>query len=310
MDGTVALGGAGRRFVVGCLTLNGQVLQPMIYRSAGIIGEFRPVACGVCDADVRCFAAATRAMSGSCGCRCAEGGYGRDCLPVYLPRVDGCNRTPAMPPLSHTVTLTETRSPTPTWTPSLSTAHYSPTQHGPTETLQGTETVALSPTRTPTASVSGTLWWSEVACPTLAVTTTTAGGSLTQHDIRGGGSAVPTLLMVALPPPFRWARDPQLCTHLSFVPVSTARPSGFGGPWGAMLSNATWVRKATNPSTVLKLAVPVHRGYFIAADETIVIRCDAVAVSGGCKGVLLGSFAISSDTLPVAASALSAITGV
>ncbi|KAF8292281.1 putative dispersed gene family protein 1 (DGF-1) [Trypanosoma cruzi] len=309
MDGTVALVGAGRRFVVGCLTLNGQTLRPMDYRSAGIIGEFRPVACGVCDADVRCFAAATRAMSGSCRCRCAEGGYGRDCLPVYLPHVDGCNRTPAMPPLSHTATLTEKRSLTPTWTPSLSATQYWPTRHGPTETLQVTETVALSPTRTPTALVSSTLWWSEVACPTLAVTTTAAGGSLTQNDIRGGGSAVPTRLMVALPPPLRWARDPQLGTHLSFVPVSAAQPSGFGGPWGAMLRNATWVRNATNPSTVLELAVPVHRGYFIAADETIVIRCNAVAVSGGCKGVLLGSFTIRSNTLP-AASALSAITGV
>ncbi|PWU86461.1 dispersed gene family protein 1 (DGF-1) [Trypanosoma cruzi] len=307
MDGTVALVGVGRRFVVGCLTLNGQVLRPMDYRSAGIIGEFRPVACGVCDADVRCFTAATRAMSGSCGCRCAEGGYGRDCLPVYLPRVDGCNRTPAMPPLSHTATLTETRSLTPT--PSQSATPYTPTHCGPTETLQVTETVALSPTRTPTASVSSTLWWSEVACPTLAVTTA-AGGGLTQNDIRGGGSAVPTLLMVALPPPFRWARDPQLGTYLSFVPVSTTQPRGFGGPWGAMLSNATWVRNATNPSTVLELAVPVHRGYFIAADETLVIRCDAVAVFGGCKGVLLGSFTIRSDTLPAAASALSAITGV
>ncbi|EAN94036.1 dispersed gene family protein 1 (DGF-1), putative [Trypanosoma cruzi] len=312
MDGTVALGGAGRRFVVGCLTLNGQALQPMDYRSAGIIGEFRSVACGVCDADVHCFAAATRAISGSCRCCCAEGGYGRDCLPVYLPHVDGCNRTPGMPLLSHTATLTETRSVTPTWTPtpSLSTTHYSPTQYGPTETLQVTETVVLPSTRTPTASVSSTLWWSEVACPTLAVTTTAAGGSLTQNDIRGGGSAVPTWLMVALPQPFRWARDPQLCTHLSFVPVSTAQPSGFGGPWGAMLSNATWVRNATNPSTVLELAVPVHRGYFIVADETIVIRCDAVAVSRGCKGVLLGSFTIRSDMLPAAASALSAITGV
>ncbi|PWV08769.1 dispersed gene family protein 1 (DGF-1) [Trypanosoma cruzi] len=312
MDGTVALVGAGRRFVVGCLTLNGQTLRPMEYRSAGIIGEFRPVACGVCDADVRCFAAATRAMSGSCGCRCAEGGYGRDCLPVYLPRVDGCNRTPAMPPLSHTATLTETRSPAPTWTPtpSLSATRYSPTQYSQTETLQVTETVALPPTRTPTASVSSTLWWSDVACPTLAVTTTADGGSLTQNDVRGGGSAVPTLLMVALPPPFRWACDPQLGTHLSFVPVSTAQPSGFGGPWGAMLRNATWVRNATNPSTVLELAVPVHRGYFIAADETIVIRCDAAAVSGGCKGVLLGSFTIRFDTLPAAASVLSAITGV
>ncbi|EAN94680.1 dispersed gene family protein 1 (DGF-1), putative [Trypanosoma cruzi] len=116
--------------------------------------------------------------------------------------------------------------------------------------------------------------------------------------------------MVALPPPFRWASDPQLGTHLSFVPVSTARPRGFGGPWGAMLSNATWVRNATNPSTILELAVPVHRGYFIAADETIVIRCDAAAVFGGCKGVLLGSFTIRSNTLPAAASALSAITGV
>ncbi|PWU87775.1 dispersed gene family protein 1 (DGF-1) [Trypanosoma cruzi] len=307
MDGTVALGGTGRKFVVGCLTLNGQALRPMDYRSAGIIGEFRPVACGVCDADVRCFAAATRAMSGSCGCRCAEGGYGHDCLPVYLPHVDGCNRTPGMPLLSRTATLTETRSPTmtPTWTP-----HYSPTRYGPTETLQVTETVALPPTRTPTASVSSTLWWSDVACPTLAVTTTADGGSLTQNDIRGGGSVVPTLLMVALPPPFRWARDPQLGTHLSFVPVSTAQPSGFGGPWGAMLSNATWVRNATNPSTVLELAVPVHRGYFIAADETIVIRCDAAAVFGDCKGVLLGSFTIRSDTLPAAAGALSAITGV
>ncbi|KAF8283615.1 putative dispersed gene family protein 1 (DGF-1) [Trypanosoma cruzi] len=304
MDGSVALAGAGRKFVVGCLTLNGQVLQPMDYRSAGIIGEFRPVACGVCDADVNCFAAATRAMSGSCGCRCAEGGYGRDCLPVYLPRVDGCNRTPGMPPLSHTETLTETRSLTSTWTPSLSTTHYSPTPYGPTKTLQVTETVALPPTRTPTASVSSTLWWSDVACPTLAVTTTAAGGSLTQSDIRGGRSAVPTQLMVTLPPPFRWARDPQLGTHLSFVPVSTAQLRGFGGPWGAMLRNAT------NSSTVLELAVPVHRGYFIAADETIVIRCDAVAVFGGCKGVLLGSFTIRSDTLPAAASALSAITGV
>ncbi|KAF8290176.1 putative dispersed gene family protein 1 (DGF-1) [Trypanosoma cruzi] len=310
MDGTVALGGAGRNFVVGCLTLNGQVLQPMDYRSAGIIEEFRPVACGVCDADVSCFAAATRAMSGSCGCRCAEGGYGRDCLPVYLPHVDGCNRTLAPPLLSRTATLTETRSPTLTWTPSLSTAQYSPTPYGPTETLQVTEAVALLPTRTPTASVSSTLWWSDVACPTLVVTTTAAGGNLTQNDIRGGGSAVPTLLMVALPPPFRWARDPQLGTHLSFVPVSTAQRSGFGGPWGAMLSNATWVRNATNPSTVLELAVPVHRGYFIAADETIVIRCDAVAVFGGCKGVLLGSFTIRSDTPPAVASALSAITGV
>ncbi|EKG03551.1 dispersed gene family protein 1 (DGF-1), putative, partial [Trypanosoma cruzi] len=217
--------------------------------------------------------------------------------------------TSGMPPLSHTATLTETRSPTPKWTPSLSTTHYSPTPYRPTETLQVTETVALPPTRTPTASVSGTLWWSEVACPTLAVTTA-AGGSLTQNDIRGGGSVVPTLLMVGLPPPFRWARDPQLGTHLSFVPVSTVQLRGFGGPWGAMLSNAKWVRNATNPSTVLELAVPVHRGYFIAADETIVIRCDAVAVSGGCKVVLLGSFTIRSSTPPAAASALSAITGV
>ncbi|PWU96087.1 dispersed gene family protein 1 (DGF-1) [Trypanosoma cruzi] len=310
MDGTVALGGAGRRFVVGCLTLNGHALRPMDYRSAGIIGEFRPVACGVCDADVHCFAAATRSMTGSCGCRCAEGGYGRDCLPVYLPHVDGCNRTPGMPLLSHTATLTLTPTWTATPTPTPSATQYSPAWYGPTETLQVTETVALSPTRTSTASVSGTLWWSEVACPTLAVTTTAAGESLTQNDIRGGGSAVPTLLMVALPPPFWWARDPQLGTHLSFVPVSTVQPRGFGGPWGAMLSNATWVRNATNPSTVLELAVPVHRGYFIAADETIVIRCDAAAVFGGCKGVLLGSFTIRSDTLPAAASALSAITGV
>ncbi|PWV08616.1 dispersed gene family protein 1 (DGF-1) [Trypanosoma cruzi] len=310
MDGTVALGGAGPRFVVGCLTLNGQALQPMGYRSAGIIGEFRPVACGVCDADVSCFAAATRAMSRSCRCRCAEGGHGRDCLPVYLPHVDGCNRTHGMPHLSYTATLTEMRSVTPTWTPRLSTTHYSSTQYWTTETQRVTETVALPPTRTPTASVSSTVWWSDVACPTLAVTTTAAGGSLTQNDIRGGGSAVPTLLMVALPPPFRWARDPQLGTHLSFVPTSTAQPSGFGGPWGAMLSNATWVRNATNPSTVLELAVPVHRGYSIAADETIVIRCDAVAVSGGCRGVLLGSFTIRSNMLPAAASALSAITGV
>ncbi|KAF8291531.1 putative dispersed gene family protein 1 (DGF-1) [Trypanosoma cruzi] len=309
MDGAVALVGAGRRFVVGCLTLNGQALRPMEYRSAGIIGEFRPVACGVCDADVSCFAAATRAMSGSCRCRCAEGGYGRDCLPVYLPHVDGCNRTPALPLLSHTATLTETRSPTPPWTP-IPTPNLSRTHYWPTETLQVTETVALLPTRTPTASVSSTLWWSEVACPTLAVTTTAAGGSLTQNDIRGGGSAVPTLLMVALPPPFRWARDPQLGTHLSFVLVSTAQPSGFGSPWGAMLRNATWERNATNPSTVLELAVPVHRGYFIAADETLVIRCDAAAVFGGCKGVLLGFFTIASNTLPVAASVLSAITGV
>ncbi|EKF31218.1 dispersed gene family protein 1 (DGF-1), putative [Trypanosoma cruzi marinkellei] len=312
MDGTVALVGAGGRFVVGCLTLNGQALQLMDYRSAGIIGKFRSVACGVCDADVSCFAAATKAMSGSCRCRCAEGGYGSDCLPVYLPRVDGCNRTPAPPLQSRTATLTKTRSLTMMWTatPSLSTAHCSPTQYGPTETLQVTETEALPPTRTPTASVSGTLWWSDVACPTLAVTTTAAGGSLTQNDIRGGVNAVPTLLVVALPPPFRWTRDPQLGTHLSFVPVSTAQPRGFGGPWGAMLSNATWVRNATNPSTVLELAVPVHHGYFIAADETIVIRCDAVAVSGGCKGVLLGSFTIASNTLPAAATALSAITGI
>ncbi|RNC34520.1 dispersed gene family protein 1 (DGF-1), partial [Trypanosoma cruzi] len=198
----------------------------------------------------------------------------------------------------------------PTWTLGLSTTHYSPTPYGPTEALQVTETMALPPTRTPTASVSGTLWWSDVACPTLAVTTTAAGGSLTQNDIRGGGSVVPTRLMVALPPPFRWASDPQLGTHLSFVPVSTAQPRGFGGPWGAMLSNATWMRNATNPSTVLELAVPMHRGYFIDADETIVIRCDAVAVFGGCKGVLLGSFTIRSNTLPAAANALSAITGV
>ncbi|KAF5213943.1 hypothetical protein ECC02_013503 [Trypanosoma cruzi] len=310
MDGTVALGGAGRRFVVGCLTLNGQALQPMDYRSAGIIGEFRPVACGVCDADVRCFAAATRAMSGSCGCRCAEGGYGRDCLPVYLPHVDGCNRTSVMPLLSCTGMVTEARSLTPTSTPSPSATHYSPTPYGPTGTLRVTEAVALLPTRTPTASVSSTPWWSDVACPTLAVTTAAAGGSLTQNDIRGGGSVVPTLLMVALPPPFRWARDPQLGTHLSFVPVSTAQPSGFGGPWGAMLRNATWERNATNPSTVVELAVPVHRGYSIVADETIVIRCDAAAVSGGCKGVLLGSFTIRLNTLPAAASVLSAITGV
>ncbi|EKF28084.1 dispersed gene family protein 1 (DGF-1), putative, partial [Trypanosoma cruzi marinkellei] len=311
MDGTVTLVGAGGKFVVGCLTLNERTLQPMEYRSAGIIGEFHPVACGVCDADVRCFAAATRAVSVSCGCRCAEGGYGRDCLPVYLPRVDGCSRTPEKPLLSHTVTLTETHSLTPTWTASLSAMRYSPTQYGPTETLQVTETAALSPTRTPTASVSSTPRWSDVACPTLAVTTTTAaGGGLTQNDIRGGGSAVPTRLMVTLPPPFRWARDLQLGVHLSFMPVSTAQPRGFGGPWGAMLSNATWVRNATNPFTVLELAVPVHRGYFIAADETIAIRCDAVAVSGGCKGVLLGSFTISSDTLPAAASVLSAISGV
>ncbi|PWV13049.1 dispersed gene family protein 1 (DGF-1) [Trypanosoma cruzi] len=310
MDGTVVLGGAGGKLVVGCLTLNGEALQPMDYRSAGIIGKFRPVACGVCDADVNCFAAATRAMSGSCRCRCAEGGYGRDCLPVYLPHVDGCNRTPAPPLLSHTATLTATRSLTPTWTPSPSATQYWPTRHGPTETQRVTETVELPLTRTPTASVSSTLWWSDVACPTLAVTTTAAGGSLTQSDIRGGGSAVPTLLMVALPPPFRWASDPQLGTHLSFVPTSTAQPSGFGGPWGAMLRNATWVRNETNPSTVLELAVPVHRGYFIDADETLVIRCDAVAVFSGCKGVLLGSFTIRSNTLPAAASVLSAITGV
>ncbi|EAN81145.1 dispersed gene family protein 1 (DGF-1), putative, partial [Trypanosoma cruzi] len=382
MDGTVELGGAGRKFVVGCLTLNGQALQAINYSSAGIIGKFRPVACSVCDADVRCFAAATRAMSRSCGCRCAEGGYGRDCLPVYLPQVDGCNRTPEKPLLSHTATLTATCSLTPTWTPtppttSLSTTRYSQTNYGPTETLQVTETETLLPTPTPAASVTATVlptttmtssdslptpatsvtatvlptttmtssdslptpaasvtatvlpsatmtaseslsmslsvsstpWWSDVACPKLAVTTA-AGGSLTQNDIRGGGSTVPTLLMVVLPPPFRWASDPHLGTHLSFVPVSTAQPRGFGGPWGAMLRNATWERNATNPSTVLELAVPVHRGYFIAADETIVIRCDAAAVSGGCNGVLLGSFTIASNTLPAVASALSTITGV
>ncbi|KAF8285803.1 putative dispersed gene family protein 1 (DGF-1) [Trypanosoma cruzi] len=337
MDGTVALGGAGRRFVVGCLTLNGQALQAINYRSAGIIGKVRPVACSVCDTDVSCFAAATRAMSESCRCRCAEGGYGRDCLPVYLPHVDGCNRTPEKPLLSQTATLTATRSLTPTWTPtapttSLSATRYSPTNYGPTETPQVTETVTLPPTLTPAASVtatepptatvtaseslsvslsvSSTPWWSDVACPTLTVTTTAAGGSLTQNDIRGGGSAVPTRLMVVLPPPFRWASDLQLGTHLSFVPVSTLQPTGFGGPWGAMLSNATWERNATNPSTVLELAVPVHRGYFIGADETIVIRCDAVAVSGGCNGALLGSFTIASNTPPAVASALSAITGV
>ncbi|RNC34527.1 dispersed gene family protein 1 (DGF-1), partial [Trypanosoma cruzi] len=331
MDGTVELGSAGRKFVVGCLTLNGQALQPINYRPAGIIGEVRPVACSVCDADVSCFAAATRAMSRSCRCRCAEGGYGRDCLPVYLPRVDGCNRTPEKP-LSQTATLTATRSLTPTWTPGMSTARYSPTNYGPTETLQVTGTETLLPTPTPAASVTATVlptatvtaseslsvslsvsstpWWSDVACPTLTVTTTAAGGSLTQNDIRGGGSAVPTWLMVVLPPPFRWAGDPHLGTHLSLVPVSTAQPTGFGGPWGAMLRNATWERNATNPSTVLELAVPVHRGYFIGADETIVIRCDAVAVFGGCKGVLLGSFTIASNTPPAVASALSAITGV
>ncbi|RNC31894.1 dispersed gene family protein 1 (DGF-1), partial [Trypanosoma cruzi] len=202
MDGTVELGSAGRKFVVGCLTLNGQALQPINYRSAGIIGKVRPVACSVCDADVSCFAAATRAMSESCRCRCAEGGYGRDCLPVYLPHVDGCNRTPEKPLLSHTATLTATRSLTPTWTPtppttSLSATRYSPTNYGPTETPQVTETVTLLPTPTPAASVTATVlptatmtaseslsvslsvsstpWWSDVACPTLTVTTTAAG---------------------------------------------------------------------------------------------------------------------------------------
>ncbi|RNF13671.1 dispersed gene family protein 1 (DGF-1) [Trypanosoma cruzi] len=102
----------------------------MDHRSAGIIGKFRPVACGVCDADVRCFATSTRAMPGWCRCRCAEGGYGHDCLPVYLPYVDGRSRTLFRPLLSHTATLTETRSLNSTWTPSLSTAHYSPLQYG------------------------------------------------------------------------------------------------------------------------------------------------------------------------------------
>ncbi|EKF98679.1 dispersed gene family protein 1 (DGF-1), putative, partial [Trypanosoma cruzi] len=173
-----------------------------------------------------------------------------------------------------------------------------------TATMTASESLSMS------LSVSSTPWWRDVACPTLTVTTTATGGSLTQKDIRGGGSAVPTRLMVALPLPFRWASDPQLGTHLSFVSVSTAQPRGFGGPWGAMLSNATWERNATNPSTVLELAVPVYRGYFIGADETIFIRCDTAAVSGGCKGVLLGSFTIASNALPAVASALSAITGV
>ncbi|RNF02115.1 dispersed gene family protein 1 (DGF-1), partial [Trypanosoma conorhini] len=99
MDGSVAPGGAGGEFVVGCLTLNGRVLAPAEYASVGITGHTRAVACGACDASVSCFAAATKSVSGSCRCRCAEGGYGRDCLPVHLPRVDGCNRTVACPAL-------------------------------------------------------------------------------------------------------------------------------------------------------------------------------------------------------------------
>ncbi|RNF19840.1 putative dispersed gene family protein 1 (DGF-1) [Trypanosoma conorhini] len=154
------------------------------------------------------------------------------------------------------------------------------------------------------------MWWSDVACPTLAVATTAAGGGLTQNDVRGGGGAAPVRLVVALPPPFRWASDPQLGTRLSFLQGSAAQPNGFSGPWGALLRNATWLRNATNPFNVLELAVPVYRGYFIGADETIIVSCDAEAVLGGCKGVLLGSFTVASNTPPALASALSAITGV
>ncbi|KAF5223635.1 hypothetical protein ECC02_003367 [Trypanosoma cruzi] len=99
MNGTVAVEGPGGDFVVGCVRHNGQTLNAAEYESVGISGYTRTVACGACDARVNCFAAATRAMSGSCVCRCAEGGYGRDCLPVYLPHVDGCNRTVTCPAL-------------------------------------------------------------------------------------------------------------------------------------------------------------------------------------------------------------------
>ncbi|ESL05228.1 dispersed protein family protein 1 (DGF-1) [Trypanosoma rangeli SC58] len=306
MDGTVARGSDGGRFVVGCLTLNGRALLPMNYRSAGIVGDFRSVACDVCDADVSCFAAATRSMPDSCRCRCAEGGYGRDCLPAYLPHVDGCDRMPAKPSLSYTVTPTP---PTPTPTPSLSATRYSPTHDGRTETPQVTATTTASVSLSVSLSVSDT-WWSDAACPALTVTTTAASGGLTQNDIRDGGGAAPVRLMVALPPPFRWASDPQLGTRLSFVQGSAAQPNGLSGPWGALLRSATWVRNATHPFAVLEMAVPVYGGYFIGADEMIIVRCDAEAVLGGCRGVLLGSFTVTSNAPPALASTLSAITGV
>ncbi|RNE97252.1 dispersed gene family protein 1 (DGF-1), partial [Trypanosoma rangeli] len=93
MDGAVSTGGAGGEFVVGCVRHNGRALEAAEYASVGITGYTRIVACNTCDVGVGCFAAATRSMSDSCRCRCAEGGYGRDCLPLQLPRVDGCNRT-------------------------------------------------------------------------------------------------------------------------------------------------------------------------------------------------------------------------
>ncbi|ORC83729.1 dispersed gene family protein 1 (DGF-1), partial [Trypanosoma theileri] len=332
MDGAVALGSAGRKFVVGCLSLNGQILQPREYQSVGITGVTRTVACNACNVDVSCFPGATRSMSETCRCRCTEGGYGRDCLPVYLPHPDGCNATGPKPELSYTVTLTETRSMTltstltvPTPTATLTVTRYSPTYYGPTLTRQLTPTATLTetvfvtplPPRTVTTSLTvsvtpsmtDTAGHRSVACPTLRVSTNAHGGGLTQNDIRSGG-AVPTWLLVELPAPFRWASDPQLTTRLRFVLRSAVQPNGFSGPWGEMLRNATWTRNATNPYNVLELAVPVYGGYFIGADETIFIECEARAVYGECDGVVLGSFTIASNTPPSLSNALSVIDGV
>ncbi|KEG08875.1 dispersed gene family protein 1 (DGF-1) [Trypanosoma grayi] len=235
-----------------------------MYESVGIVGRTRTVACDVCDADVSCFAPATKSMSARCRCRCIRGVYGDNCLPVRLPRPVGCNRIPAAPQSSYTASVS--------------------------------------------LSVSEAPGWSDVPCPTLSVATAT-GGRLTHSDIRNGGET-PPLLVVALPPPFRWASDPSLSTYMSFVLGSPKQPHGFSGPWGDMLRNATWERSATSPYSVLEVGVPVYSGYFIGVDEKILVLSNGTAVYGGCRGALVGPFTVVSGTPPSLINALAIIIGI
>ncbi|KEG10670.1 dispersed gene family protein 1 (DGF-1) [Trypanosoma grayi] len=147
-----------------------------------------------------------------------------------------------------------------------------------------------------------------VSCPSLGVWAL-KGGNVTLDDIRNVG-AEPPRLVVALPPPFRWASDTDLRPYLQFVLTSRPQPTGFSGPWGEMLRNATWGRGSGESLSVLELALPPHESYFVGVDEEILVEYGPRALYGGCTGSMRGLFKVESNTPPRLMRALSVVGGV
>ncbi|ORC89316.1 dispersed gene family protein 1 (DGF-1) [Trypanosoma theileri] len=169
MDGAVTLGSAGSKFVVGCLSLNGEPLFPSDYESVGITGVTRTLECGACGIDVNCFSIMTREVLETCECICVRGVYERGCLPVFMPHPDGCNKLQPKPTFTNTATLTQSHSLTLTPTLTLTS----------TRTLTQTSTETLTPTMTLTSTRTLTQTSTETLTSTLTLTIPTPTVTLT-----------------------------------------------------------------------------------------------------------------------------------